>query len=162
MFEFQRPKSRTQNAVTISVHSEQNTAAQAISILRRYNIQDTTCTAHCTHKIRFEDPSPSKFGALYVDVVPSTFISLFVRRFSIKNEVNRSKTLDGGASQIFELKIGHDPFHGQYGTGGRTHVLTKALHTRPCEEKDISDGDNKVPASSTLKPPRPPIFHDRP
>jgi hypothetical protein len=87
--------------------------------LRRYNTQDTTCTAH-TNSFRS--------GALYVGVVPSTFISLFVGKFSIKNEVNRSKILDGGASQIFGLKIEHDPSHGRYGTGGKTHVRTR-IHT---------------------------------
>ena len=97
---------------------------------------------HVLHtQICFEDPSPFKTnfrrsGALYVDAVPSTFISLFVGRFSIKNEVNRSKTLDGGASQIFELKFGHDPSHGQYGTGGRTHVRTKTTsHTHSLTRK---------------------------
>ena len=102
------------------------------------SVQDTTCAAH-TNLFRGPLPFKTNFrrsGALYVDAVPSTFISLFVGRFSIKNEVNRSKTLDGGASQIFELKFGHDPSHGQYGTGGRTHVRTKTTsHTHSLTRK---------------------------
>jgi hypothetical protein len=98
--------------------------------LRRHNAQDTTCTAH-TNSFLGLLPFKTNFrrsDALYVGVVPSTFISLFVGRFSIKNEVNRSKTLDGGASQIFGLKL--DMTHPTVGTElEEGHTCVQKLHT---------------------------------